>query len=37
MTAAKASPRLDRLPVTAFHRREFTLVAIGMFFDGFTI
>lgn len=29
--------RLDRLPVTAFHRKVFTLVAIGMFFDGFDI
>ena len=29
--------RLDRLPVTPFHRRIFALVALGMFFDGFDI
>src|ERR1700722_8260161 len=32
-----AGARLDRLPVSAFHRRVFALVAIGMFFDGFDI
>jgi putative MFS transporter len=37
MTTVNAGPRLDRLPVSAFHRRVFTLVAIGMFFDGFDI
>lgn len=37
MTAANAGARLDRLPVSAFHRRVFALVAIGMFFDGFDI
>jgi putative MFS transporter len=37
MTAVNAGARLDRLPVTAFHRRVFILVAIGMFFDGFDI
>ncbi len=29
--------RLDRLPVSAFHRRVFRLVGLGMFFDGFDI
>jgi MFS transporter, putative metabolite:H+ symporter len=37
MTAVNAGARLDRLPISAFHRRVFTLVAIGMFFDGFDI
>jgi putative MFS transporter len=37
MTTANAGARLDRLPVSAFHRRVFALVAIGMFFDGFDI
>jgi putative MFS transporter len=37
MTAVNAGARLDRLPVSAFHRRVFMLVAIGMFFDGFDI
>ena len=29
--------RLDRLPVSAFHRRILTLIGIGMFFDGFDV
>ena len=29
--------RLDRLPVSAFHRRIFRLVGLGLFFDGFDI
>ncbi len=37
MSVVNAGPRLDRLPVCAFHRRVFVLVAIGMFFDGFDI
>lgn len=37
MMAVNAGARLDRLPVSAFHRRIFTLVAVGMFFDGFDI
>ncbi|HEY4172992.1 MAG TPA: MFS transporter [Rhodopila sp.] len=37
MTTVGAGPRLDRLPVSAFHRRVFVLVAMGMFFDGFDI
>jgi MFS transporter, putative metabolite:H+ symporter len=29
--------RLDRLPISAFHRRLFILIGFGMFFDGFDI
>jgi putative MFS transporter len=29
--------RLDRLPISTFHRRLFGLVGVGMFFDGFDI
>lgn len=32
-----AGARLDRLPVSAFHRRLMWLIGIGMFFDGFDI
>lgn len=32
-----AGARLDRLPVSAFHRRIVTLIAIGMFFDGYDV
>jgi MFS transporter, putative metabolite:H+ symporter len=37
MTPVNAGARLDRLPISGFHRRVFVLVAIGMFFDGFDI
>jgi MFS transporter, putative metabolite:H+ symporter len=37
MSGVNAGARLDRLPISSFHRRVFTLVAIGMFFDGFDI
>jgi putative MFS transporter len=37
MAAVNAGARLDRLPISAFHRRIFALIAIGMFFDGFDI
>jgi putative MFS transporter len=37
MSGVNAGGRLDRLPISGFHRRVFTLVAIGMFFDGFDI
>ncbi len=37
MPVVNAGARLDRLPISSFHRRIFTLVAIGMFFDGFDI
>ncbi len=29
--------RLDRLPISSFHRRVMMLIGIGMFFDGFDI
>lgn len=29
--------RLDRLPLSSFHRRVLTLIGIGMFFDGFDV
>ena len=32
-----AGARLDRLPLSAFHRRIFALVAAGMFFDGYDL
>ncbi|HET9147581.1 MAG TPA: MFS transporter [Acetobacteraceae bacterium] len=32
-----AGSRLDRLPISSFHRRIITLIGIGMFFDGFDI
>ena len=40
MTAAasvNAGARLDRLPVSGFHRRILRLIGLGMFFDGFDI
>jgi putative MFS transporter len=32
-----AAARLDRLPVSSFHRRVLWLIGLGMFFDGFDI
>lgn len=32
-----AGPRLDRLPISSFHRRIIWLIGVGMFFDGFDI
>lgn len=32
-----AGARLDRLPISSFHRRIMSLIGIGMFFDGFDI
>ncbi len=32
-----AGARLDRLPVSKFHRRVVTLIGIGMFFDGYDV
>lgn len=37
MTRVDAGARLDRLPVSPFHRRVMWLIGIGMFFDGFDI
>jgi putative MFS transporter len=36
-TTANAGARLDRLPISSFHRRILWLIGIGMFFDGFDI
>ena len=35
--AANAGARLDRLPISSFHRRILWLIGVGMFFDGFDI
>ena len=32
-----AGARLDRLPISAFHRRILVLIGIGMFFDGYDV
>ncbi|QCI64549.1 MFS transporter [Phreatobacter stygius] len=37
MSTISVGARLDRLPVSNVHRKIFTLVAIGMFFEGFDI
>jgi len=36
VTAASGA-RLDRLPISRFHRRIVLLIGTGMFFDGFDI
>jgi putative MFS transporter len=35
--SVNAGARLDRLPISPFHRRILILIGIGMFFDGFDI
>ena len=37
MPIVNAGARLDRLPVSPFHRRMMRLIGFGMFFDGFDI
>src|ERR1700732_2398934 len=37
LVSVNAGARLDRLPISAFHRRILTLIAIGMFFDGYDV
>lgn len=32
-----AGARLDRLPMSSFHRRVFWLIGVGMFFDGYDL
>lgn len=32
-----AGARLDRLPISSFHRRILTMIGVGMFFDGFDV
>ncbi len=36
-TIVNTGGRLDRLPISSFHRRVMMLIGIGMFFDGFDI
>src|SRR3954470_4746179 len=33
----QSGPRLDRLPISRFHRRIFWLIGAGMFFDGYDL
>ncbi len=35
--SVNAGARLDRLPISKFHRRILTLISIGMFFDGYDV
>jgi putative MFS transporter len=35
--SVNAGARLDRLPISSFHRRILTLISIGMFFDGYDV
>ena len=36
-TTVNAGPRIDRLPLSGFHRRVLWLIGAGMFFDSFDI
>lgn len=36
-TNVNAGARLDRLPISSFHRRIFWLIGAGMFFDGYDL
>jgi MFS transporter, putative metabolite:H+ symporter len=36
-TAVNAGARLDRLPISSFHKRIFFLIGAGMFFDGYDL
>src|SRR3954462_14447146 len=37
LAAVNAGARLDRLPISSFHYRIFSLVGAGMFFDGYDL
>lgn len=37
MASVNAGGRLDRLPISSFHRRIFWLIGAGMFFDGYDL
>ncbi len=37
LVPVNAGARLDRLPISSFHRRILLLIGIGMFFDGFDV
>jgi len=36
-TMVQSGPRLDRLPISRFHKRIFWLIGAGMFFDGYDL
>jgi putative MFS transporter len=36
-TMVQSGPRLDRLPISGFHKRIFWLIGAGMFFDGYDL
>ena len=36
-TRADRDARLDRLPISSFHKRMFWLIGAGMFFDGYDL
>src|SRR5690242_5712551 len=36
-STVNSGPRLDRLPISAFHYRIFWLIGAGMFFDGYDL
>ncbi|MDE2362046.1 MAG: MFS transporter [Hyphomicrobiales bacterium] len=36
-SAGQSGARLDRLPISAFHKRIFWLIGAGMFFDGYDL
>jgi hypothetical protein len=36
-TSVNAGERLDRLPISSFHKRIFLLIGAGMFFDGYDL
>jgi putative MFS transporter len=36
-TTVNSGARLDRLPISSFHRRVFWLIGAGMFFDGYDL
>jgi len=35
--SVQSGARLDRLPISAFHKRIFWLIGAGMFFDGYDL
>src|SRR5207302_6897897 len=37
LLTVNAGARLDRLPLSPFHRRVLSLIGVGMFFDGFDV
>lgn len=37
LASVQSGPRLDRLPISSFHKRIFALIGAGMFFDGYDL